>query len=68
MGTKAKQPNRAECIRRAVKIFKLPNGTVQQKMAFLETKGMSFIDILEAINQASGGELVYVALGGDTSN
>jgi hypothetical protein len=37
-------------------------GTLQQKMAFLREKGLSDTEILEAINEASGGEAVQTAI------
>ena len=45
----------------AIKIFKDKHGTMNQKMAFLTSKGMPSEEITEALNQASGGELLRAA-------
>lgn len=56
---------RPEIVAKAVKFLTNPNvqGTVQMKQAFLQRKGLNDTEILEALNQASGGEVVRSALG-----
>jgi len=46
---------------RAVAVFHDPHGFVQQKWEFLREKGMSDNEILEALNQATGGEVIRAA-------
>jgi hypothetical protein len=46
---------------RAVAVFLDPHGFVQQKWEFLHQKGMSDNEILEALNTATGGELIRAA-------
>ncbi|MCL4178849.1 MAG: hypothetical protein KJ072_14045 [Verrucomicrobia bacterium] len=46
---------------RAVAVFLDPHGFVQQKWEFLRQKGMSDNEILEALNTATGGEVVRAA-------
>jgi hypothetical protein len=46
---------------RAVAIFLDPHGFVQHKWEFLRQKGMTDDEILEALNRASGGEVVRAA-------
>ncbi len=46
---------------RAVAVFLDPHGFVQQKWEFLREKGMSDNEILEALNTASGGEVIRAA-------
>lgn len=46
---------------RAVAVLLDPHGFVQQKWDFLRHKGMSDNEILEALNTASGGELLHAA-------
>ena len=46
---------------RAVAVFLDPHGFVQQKWEFLDQKGMSDNEILEALNTASGGEVIRAA-------
>jgi hypothetical protein len=46
---------------RAVAVFLDPHGFVQQKWEFLRQKGMSDNEILEALNRASGGEVMRAA-------
>ena len=52
-------------IQKAVKFLTNPEvkGTVQLKLEFLRQKGLNETEILEALNQASGGELLESALG-----
>ena len=45
-------------IERALAIFTDPNGTVNQKMAFLVSKGMPSNEITEALNLAGNGALL----------
>jgi hypothetical protein len=42
-------------------VFLDPHGLVQQKWQFLRQKGMSNDQILEALNTATGGEVVRAA-------
>ncbi len=51
-------PNPKNDIERAVNVFNAPKGTVQQKISFMQNKGMDQTDILEALNIASNGELL----------
>jgi len=46
---------------RAVAVLLDPHGFVQQKWEFLRQKGMSDDEILEALNTATGGEVVRAA-------
>ncbi len=46
---------------RAVAVFLDQHGFVQQKWEFLREKGMSDNEILEALNTATGGEVVRAA-------
>lgn len=46
---------------RAVAVFLDPHGFVHQKWEFLRQKGMSDTEILEALNTASGGEVIRAA-------
>ena len=46
---------------RAVAVFLDPHGFVQQKWDFLRQKGMSDNEILEALNTATGGEVIRAA-------
>jgi len=45
-----------------VKVFNAPSGTVQQKIAFMRKKGATDSEWLEAMNQATNGEVVRTAL------
>jgi hypothetical protein len=45
-------------IERTIAILQDPNGTVNQKMAFLVSKGMSSEEITEALNTAGNGALL----------
>jgi hypothetical protein len=53
-----------ERVRRAMKVLMAPEGLVADKMQFLKLKGCSDAEVMEALNQATGGELVRTALGG----
>ena len=53
---------REEMVRRAVRVLLAPGGTVQMKLAYLSDKGCDGTVITEALNTASGGELVRTAL------
>jgi len=54
-----------EDMRKAVGIYNLPQGTIQQKNKFLmQEKGFSYTDCLEALNIASNGEVIEAILGG----
>ena len=46
---------------RAVAVFLDPQGFVQEKWEFLRQKGMSDNEILEALNTATGGEVIRAA-------
>jgi hypothetical protein len=46
---------------RAVAILRDPHGFVQQKWEFLREKWMSDNEILEALNEATGGEVLRAA-------
>jgi hypothetical protein len=46
---------------RAVAVFLDPHGFVQQKWDFLRQKGMSDNEIMEALNTATGGEVIRAA-------
>lgn len=48
-------------IERAIAILQDPNGTVNQKMAFLVSKGMPSEEITEALNTAGNGALLEAA-------
>jgi len=48
----------ANCVR----VFKAPNGSVQQKISFMEKKGATTSEWLEAMNQVTNGEVVKAAL------
>ena len=48
-------------IERAVAIMRDPRGFMQDKWQFLQGKGMSDTEILEALNIASDGELLRAA-------
>lgn len=56
---------RTELVEKAVRLFKEFDGKAQvtSMMNFLEHKGLTQTEILEALNQASGGALVRSALG-----
>ncbi len=50
-----------------VKVFNAPGSeTVQQKIAYMKTKGATDDEITQALDTASGGELVKSALGGES--
>jgi hypothetical protein len=49
---------RREC---AVAILRDPHGFVQQKWEFLRERGMSDDEILEALNEATAGEVIRAA-------
>lgn len=55
---------RQEYIDKCVKVFKASGGTVQQKIAYMKTKGATDSEITQALDTASGGEVVRSALGG----
>ena len=46
---------------RAVAVLLEPHGFVHQKWEFLREKGMSDNEILEALNEATGGEVIRAA-------
>jgi len=46
---------------RAVAVLLDPHGFVHQKWEFLRQKGMSDTEILEALNEATGGEVLRAA-------
>jgi hypothetical protein len=48
-------------LERAVAVLRDPHGFVQDKWQFLQGKGMSDTEILEALNIASDGELLRAA-------
>ena len=48
-------------LERAVVIMRDPRGFIQDKWLFLRGKGMSDTEILEALNIASGGEVLRTA-------
>ncbi len=50
---------------KAIRFYKDANGTVQQKNAFLMKKGLSYMDCLDCMNEASEGALLKSALGSD---
>ena len=50
-------------LQKCVDIMNSPMGTVQQKMSFLQDKGVPMETILEALNIASGGAVIDSALG-----
>lgn len=54
-------------VRRAVRVLLAPGGTVQMKLAYLDSKGCDGSVITEALNTASDGELVRTALGSDVT-
>lgn len=53
---------RQEKIEKAVKVLLAPKGSVNQKCAFLQSKGLDGGEIAEALNAASDNELIRVAL------
>ena len=53
---------RQEYVDKCVKVFDSPKGTVQQKIAYMKQKGATDDEITQALNTASGGELVKSAL------
>ena len=59
------EEDRAALVAQAVKFLSNPEikGTAQMKMAFVKNKGLTDTEALEALNQATGGELVKSALG-----
>lgn len=48
-------------IERAVAVLNAPGGFVQDKQAFLKSKGVSDSEFLEALNIATSGELLWAA-------
>lgn len=48
-------------IERAVVVFNDPHGFMADKTAFLQSKGLTDTEILEALNIASNGELLRAA-------
>jgi len=50
---------------RAVAVMKDPHGFVNEKVEFLRLKGMSGDEILEALNTATGGELIRTTVPSD---
>lgn len=54
---------REEMLRRAVAVLNAPKGTVNAKVCFLTARGCDGTLIMEALNIASGGEVVRSALG-----
>lgn len=50
--------SREDLLRKSVKVWNAPQGTAQQKHAFLEEKGVPHEIILEALNIASNGALL----------
>lgn len=55
-----------ERVRRAVKVLQTPKGLVSHRIEFLKLKGCTTTEIMEALNQATDGELVRTALGDPT--
>lgn len=53
---------RQEKIEKAVKVLSAPKGSINQKCAFLQSKGLTGDEITEALNHASGGKVVKTAL------
>lgn len=60
---KIKKEVRQDFVDKCVKVFKAPGGTVQQKIEFMKKKGATDAEITQALDTASGGELVKTALG-----
>jgi len=54
---------RQDFVDNCVRVFKAPGGTVQQKQAFMKKKGATDAEITQALDIASGGELMKAALG-----
>jgi hypothetical protein len=52
---------------RAVAVFLDPQGFMHQKWEFLRQKEMSDTEILDALNEATGGEVIRAALKSDIS-
>jgi predicted Fe-Mo cluster-binding NifX family protein len=60
------QKVRQDFVDKCVKVFKAPGGTVQQKIAYMKTKGATDDEITQALDTASGGEVVKSALENET--
>lgn len=52
---------RQEFIEKAVQVLKAPKGSVQAKIEFLKDKGMTDLEVTEALNQVTNGEIVRSA-------
>jgi hypothetical protein len=66
--TKPKRPNfkyspetKEGRLERAVAVLHAPGGFASSKVEFLRLKGLSGLEIMEALNIASGGELLRAA-------